>query len=225
VHGEVSNAPANSFGVDGIGGIGVRGISAVAAISGLPVPTSGVGVQGVATSGTGTTYGGWFQSFSSSGVGVYGQSSSPNGFGVFSNGNLHVLGNITYSGTISQSSSRRWKTNIAPMTGALEKVERLQGVTYDWKESGRHDLGLIAEEVRLVVPEVVVMEENGVDAKGVDYGRLTSLLIEAVKEQQSQIRKEQDELQELKAEMQRLHSQLKLAAEQLRDGRSEGSKP
>jgi hypothetical protein len=61
-------------------------------------------------------------------------------------------------------------------------------VTYDWKDSGRHDIGLIAEDVHAVVPEVVLMEANGVDAKGVDYARLTSLLIEAVKEQHREIR-------------------------------------
>jgi hypothetical protein len=85
-------------------------------------------------------------------------------------------------------SSRRWKTNIEPINGALDKVERLRGVSFNWKASGKSDIGLVAEEVGQVVPEVVVFEKNGEDAKSVDYGRLTALLVEAVKDQQNEIK-------------------------------------
>jgi hypothetical protein len=91
-------------------------------------------------------------------------------------------------------SSRRWKTNIHTLQGALQRVEQLRGVTYDLKDSGKHEVGVIAEEVGAVVPEVVSWEKNGTDAQGVDYSRLTALLIEATKEQQRQIRREQGEL-------------------------------
>ncbi len=84
-------------------------------------------------------------------------------------------------------SSRRWKTNIRPINSALEKVKRLTGVTFDWKENGKHDLGLIAEDVGQVIPEVVAFEENGVDAQSVDYARLVALLIQGMKEQQATI--------------------------------------
>jgi hypothetical protein len=84
-------------------------------------------------------------------------------------------------------SSRRWKTNIRPIEGALEKVLRLRGVYYDWKENGKHDIGLIAEEVGKVIPEIVAYEENGIDAQSVDYARLVALLIEGMKEQQKEI--------------------------------------
>jgi len=110
---------------------------------------------------------------------------------------LHVVGNILATGTITPS-ARRLKTNIQPLAGALNKIERLRGVFFDWKESGKHDLGLIAEEVGEVLPEVVAYEENGVEAKGVDYARLTALLIEAVKEQQAQIRQLQLQVEQLK---------------------------
>jgi hypothetical protein len=66
-------------------------------------------------------------------------------------------------------------------------VERLRGVSFDWRNDGKHDIGLIAEEVGQVVPEVVAYEANGQDAKSVDYARLVSVLIEAVKEQQHTI--------------------------------------
>lgn len=84
-------------------------------------------------------------------------------------------------------SSRRWKENIAPIRDALAKVERLRGVEYDNKSDGSHSIGLIAEEVGEVMPEVVQYESNGIDAASLDYARLVSLLIEGMKEQQRQI--------------------------------------
>lgn len=84
-------------------------------------------------------------------------------------------------------SSRRWKENISTIPDALDKVERLRGVEFDSKSNGEHDIGLIAEEVGAVIPEVVTFEENGIDAQSVDYSRLVAVLIEAVKEQQKQI--------------------------------------
>jgi len=116
---------------------------------------------------------------------------------------LHVVGNVLVSGdvtatSLTEISSRRWKSNIQPLTDALEKVERLRGVTYDLKNNNKHDIGLIAEEVGEVVPEVVAQDENG-QANSVNYGRLTALLVEAVKEQQAQIRALQEELAALKA--------------------------
>ncbi|MGD0824964.1 MAG: tail fiber domain-containing protein, partial [Terriglobales bacterium] len=87
----------------------------------------------------------------------------------------------------STYSSRRWKTNIQTLPDALAKVEKLRGVSYDLKENGQHEIGVIAEEVGAVLPEVVTFENNGKDARSVDYSRLTALLIEAVKAQQKQI--------------------------------------
>jgi len=94
-------------------------------------------------------------------------------------------------------SSRRWKTNIEPIDGALDKVQRLRGVSFDWKENGKPDIGLIAEEVGEVIPEVVSYEENGKDAKSVDYARLVAVLIEAVKEQQKEIDQQKAAIQTL----------------------------
>jgi len=85
-------------------------------------------------------------------------------------------------------SSRRWKSDIQPLHGALGKVELLRGVSYTYTTNGKHDIGMIAEEVGRVVPEVVSYEANGKDASGIDYARLTALLVEAVKQQQSEIR-------------------------------------
>ncbi len=83
-------------------------------------------------------------------------------------------------------SSRRWKLNVLPLDGALVKVSKLRSVYFDWKESGKHDLGMIAEEVGTVIPEIVVYEKNGIDARSLDYTRLTAVLVEAIKELKSQ---------------------------------------
>jgi hypothetical protein len=103
-------------------------------------------------------------------------------------------------------SSRRWKTNIQTLQDALGKVARLRGVSYDRKADGKHEIGVIAEEVGGIVPEVVAYEANGKDAKSVDYARLTALLIEAVKEQQVQIK-------ELSGEVERLNAKLNTGVE------------
>ena len=60
----------------------------------------------------------------------------------------------------------------------------LRGVSYNWKDSGQPDIGLVAEEVKNIIPEVV---HDSKDYMALDYSRLTSILIEAVKAQQSQI--------------------------------------
>jgi hypothetical protein len=104
-------------------------------------------------------------------------------------------------------SSRRWKTNIQPLRNALGMVEQLRGVSYDLKDSGRHEIGVIAEEVGAVVPEVVSYEENGKDARGVDYSRLTALLIEAVKQQQQEIRDLKSELRATRQTMKKVKAQ------------------
>ncbi len=98
-------------------------------------------------------------------------------------------------------SSRRWKTNIQPLQGSLAKIMQLQGVSYDQKDGGKHDIGLIAEDVGQIVPEVVAYEDNGVDAKSIDYARLTALLVEAVKEQQKTIQQQNANIEKLQNEI------------------------
>lgn len=93
-------------------------------------------------------------------------------------------------------SSRRYKKDIATLPDALKTVEKLRGVSYTRRDNGKHEIGVIAEEVGAVVPEIVNWEENGKDARGVDYSRLTALLIEATKQQQTEIEKQSAELQD-----------------------------
>ncbi len=113
------------------------------------------------------------------------------------------------SGNLHSSSSRRWKTNINTLHGALGKVGQLRGVSYDRKGSGKHEIGVIAEEVGAVVPEVVSWDRNGTDALGVDYARLTALLIEATKEQQTLIREQQAQIARLTRQVKTIQATLK----------------
>jgi hypothetical protein len=112
-------------------------------------------------------------------------------------------------------SSRRWKTNVQTLRGALGKVEQLRGVSYDLETNGKHEVGVIAEEVGAVVPEVVTWEKNGKDARSVDYTRLTALLIEATKEQQREIQAQQAVLETQAAAIRDLKSELRATRQSL----------
>ncbi|MBD3299288.1 MAG: hypothetical protein GF341_11575 [candidate division Zixibacteria bacterium] len=94
-------------------------------------------------------------------------------------------------------SSRRWKHDIVPLDSALALVGQLQGVRYRHNSDNTSDIGLIAEDVGAVIPEIVQYEDNGVDARSVDYARLVAVLIEAVKEQQIQIHQMARQLDQL----------------------------
>ena len=84
-------------------------------------------------------------------------------------------------------SSIRWKRDVEPLREALDTVSRLRGVSYEWKDTGEKDIGLIAEEVGAVLPQIVEFEEEGPYAKTVDYARLVAVLIQAVNEQQAEL--------------------------------------
>ena len=100
-------------------------------------------------------------------------------------------GNLTASGTVTANSDERLKENVETIEDALEKVKQLRGVEYDHKKTGDHCLGVIAQEVEKIVPDVVYEDALGV--KSVAYMNMVALLIEAVKDQQKQI----DELKSL----------------------------
>jgi hypothetical protein len=95
------------------------------------------------------------------------------------------------------------------LTDALAKVEQLRGVSYDLQANGKHEVGVIAEEVGAVVPEVVTWDKDGKNAQGVDYSRLTALLIEATKEQQALIREQQEQIDRLTSQVGTIQASLK----------------
>ena len=98
-------------------------------------------------------------------------------------------------------SSKRWKTNIREISDALEKVMSLKGVYFNWKSDNRPDIGMIAEDVGEVFPELVEYEENGVDARSLDYSRLVAVLVEAIKAQQKIIQNQSERLAKLESNL------------------------
>lgn len=112
---------------------------------------------------------------------------------------LFVDGNVGVSSGngFVYMSDKRLKKNFIPLDG-LKIIEHLSGYFFNWKKDGTKDVGVIAQEVESVLPEAVHTREDG--TKSVDYPKLVAPLIEAVKEQQSQIRQLRLEIEELKAQ-------------------------
>ena len=94
-------------------------------------------------------------------------------------------GTVTIDGSLVESSALRFKENIQSLEDS-SKVMQLRPVTFDWKKDQKHDIGLIAEEVAELYPELV--ETNG-DITGIKYTKLTALLIKTVQEQNARIQK------------------------------------
>ena len=120
-------------------------------------------------------------------------------------GGCKVIGDLNVTGDITAywvSSDKNLKENIKIIPDALEKISKLSGYTFNWNETAKElnadaytdqsQVGVIAQEVEEVFPELVNTRENGF--KGVKYPQLIPLLIEAIKEQQKQI----DELKQNK---------------------------
>ena len=97
-------------------------------------------------------------------------------------GDVKVVGIVTAS-DFNSSSDIKLKTNIQRIANPIEKVLQINGVSFNWKESGKATMGVIAQEVEVVLPELV----SDTDPKSVNYNGLIGLLIECVKDQQRQI--------------------------------------
>ena len=118
---------------------------------------------------------------------------------------LDVDGAGRFTGNITAyySSDIRLKDNIRPIEDSLFKISRLRGVEFDWNEKAHeldiqkgHDVGLIAQEVEEVLPEVVVTRDDGF--KAVRYDRVVSLLVQGINDQQKQIKDLKSDIIELK---------------------------
>ena len=116
--------------------------------------------------------------------------------------------NITSDGTLTTSTSDiSMKENIDQITNAIEKVNKLRGVTFTWKSdpSDTRQMGMIAQDVEPVVPEIVFT--NPIDGlKGINYSQTTALLVEAIKEQQQQIESYKSQLQTLQEKVDKIES-------------------
>ena len=103
---------------------------------------------------------------------------------------------ITSSGDITAFSDIRLKENVETIDNALDKVKSMRGVTYT--KDGKDGLGVIAQEIEEVIPQVVLTADDEIGTKSVAYGNIVGLLIEAVKEQQQQIDDLKNEITALK---------------------------
>ena len=104
--------------------------------------------------------------------------------------NTTVTFTTVNAGTFNTTSDERAKEDITPITGALDKVQQLGGYSFTLKDTDEKSSGVIAQEVQKVIPELVQEDAEGL--LSVQYGNMVGLLIEAIKEQQTQI----DELKE-----------------------------
>tara|TARA_Y100000022_G_scaffold124581_1_gene107929 strand:- start:332 stop:1258 length:927 start_codon:yes stop_codon:yes gene_type:complete len=100
---------------------------------------------------------------------------------------LDMSGNLTADGNITAYSDERLKSNIQTLESGLDKVNKLRGVTYTRDE--KENIGVIAQEVEKILPEIVLTAEDKMGTKSVDYSRLTAVLIEAVKELSAKLEK------------------------------------
>jgi hypothetical protein len=125
--------------------------------------------------------------------------SVPSGnLGIRINGDYNITHGITLpdnsdpSGQVKANafvsySSIRFKENVEPLGSAVNTINKLRGVSYNWIDTGKKDFGFIAEEVGKVLPEIVEWSQDPEYANTMDYTRIISFLVEAVKEQQKKI--------------------------------------
>jgi len=123
-----------------------------------------------------------------------------------SNGKLHCDNDVVaFSTTVSDE---RLKDKVVTIDGALDKVLQLRGVEYTWNNTakkGKRDLGVIAQEVEKVLPQIVQDTEmpllDGETYKTVDYEKMTGVLIEAMKEQQTIINRLEEKISDLEKKL------------------------
>ena len=143
---------------------------------------------------------------------------------VYKSGDMTVNGTITHSGLVGPSDIRL-KKDVQQLDGALDKVLQLRGVSFYWKNKeemavakgkdvnnmsygfdSEKQIGVIAQEIEEVLPELVVTDKDGF--KAVKYENLTPLLIEAIKDQQTIIDGQNKKIEDLEAVNNKLQSQI-----------------
>ena len=132
------------------------------------------------------------------------KSSFGNGFlCLFENDSATAVGSITSGGSstvYNTSSDYRLKENILPMENGLERLNQLNPVKFTWKETGEESEGFIAHEVNEIFSDCVHGEKDGDEMQGMDYGRITPLLVKAIQELHEQVDALQSEIKTLKGE-------------------------
>jgi hypothetical protein len=131
---------------------------------------------------------------------------------------LSVVGNICATGNINGNSATcgsdiRWKKDLKPLENTLEKISQLKPVYYYWKKdefpdkhfTDKRQIGLIAQDMQKVFPELVVEDKEGY--LSVDYSRFTSVLLKAIQEQQQIIHEQQQQIHDQQKVIQELQAE------------------
>ena len=108
---------------------------------------------------------------------------------------LDVSGSVRVTGTVLQTSDERLKENIYTIDNASDRINEIDGVYFNWVGKQERNVGVIAQQVQKVLPEVVSEDKNGY--LSVDYGAIVPLLIETVKDQGSRITYLEKKIEEL----------------------------
>jgi hypothetical protein len=199
--------PQYTLHVDGGSGTGVYGNSSGSS-SGI---SAGYGVYG---NNSGNGFGVYGTSFS--GAGVFGKSTGPGYAGAF-NGNVLVSGDLTVDGTFSNPSDIRLKHDIADLNYGLLEIMQLRPVTWTWKQQPERgvQLGLIAQELEPILPELVTTAKDAEQTKGINYIGLVPVVIKAIQEQQATIATLKAENAELKQQSATAQRELKQQQSQI----------
>jgi hypothetical protein len=123
-------------------------------------------------------------------------------FKVMFNGDTTVSNDLTVSGDVVISSDARLKSNIESLGSTLPKLLQIDGKSYEMK--GKQKIGLLAQEIKEVFPELVSEDDN--EMLAVNYQGLVPVLINALKEQDAKMKEQQSEIDELKEMVQSLVS-------------------
>ena len=99
---------------------------------------------------------------------------------------MSAAGAATFNDNVTAYSDERLKDNIETLTDGLAKVEQLRGVTYT--RDDKENIGVIAQEIEKILPEIVLTADDEMGTKSVDYSRITAVLIEAVKELSARVK-------------------------------------
>ena len=175
------------------------------------VQTNGkLGVSGYsAASGYPTGWGGGIHTWDGYAEGSWGSGSGGSLLSYMSQSNIWASGNIT------AASDERLKQNILPLTGTLSKLDQLRGVSFEWNhlatslghKEGEKDIGMIAQELQKVYPQLVVASKNKPKYLSIDYGKFTAVLLQSVKELKSQMNAMQDQINALQRKVKTLERQ------------------
>jgi hypothetical protein len=170
-----------------------------------------VGVYGTSTNGTGVIgeselFPG-VQGFSGNSSGVIGHSIFAAGVAGFSEHSYagYFQGNVFVTGTVTQGSDARLKQGISTLSYGRSEVLRLRPVTWRWKDHPERgqQLGLVAQEVESVLPELVSTTKDAEQIKGINYTGLLPVLVKSIQEQQARIEQQSRQLKKQQTQIER----------------------